>query len=78
MIGDGFCNDEANNVDCNHDGGDCCVNLNKSFCTECNCISDGVITSPGYRGSTWLIEVSDGQRIEIRFLKFDAGPHSFE
>ena len=25
LIGDGFCNDETNNADCNYDGGDCCV-----------------------------------------------------
>ena len=24
MIGDGYCNDETNNADCNYDGGDCC------------------------------------------------------
>ena len=23
-VGDGFCNDENNNADCNYDGGDCC------------------------------------------------------
>ena len=24
LIGDGFCNDETNNVECNFDGWDCC------------------------------------------------------
>ena len=37
LVGDGFCNDESNNVDCNYDGGDCCVNINTDFCSECHC-----------------------------------------
>ena len=37
MVGDGFCNDEANNAECNYDGGDCCVNVNTTFCSECTC-----------------------------------------
>ena len=37
-IGDGFCDDETNNVGCNFDGGDCCVtNVNTNYCTECTC-----------------------------------------
>ena len=24
LVGNGFCNDETNNADCNYDGGDCC------------------------------------------------------
>ena len=82
MIGDGFCNDETNNADCNHDGGDCCVNVNKDVCSDCDCIgSDSVvITSPGFPQDydknldlTWLIEVPPGQRIEIIFLSFGVG-----
>merc|ERR1712051_772889 len=25
LVGNGFCNDETNNPDCNYDGGDCCI-----------------------------------------------------
>ena len=78
LIGNGYCNDETNSEDCNHDGGDCCVNVNKDVCSDCECISGGVITSPGFPETyynnldlTWLIEVPAGQRIQIRFLKFD-------
>ena len=40
-MGDGFCNDEANNRDCNFDGGDCCGScINKDFCVNCSCIGD--------------------------------------
>ena len=38
MVGNGFCNDETNNPDCNYDGGDCCVgNANTNPCSECVC-----------------------------------------
>ena len=38
MVGNGFCNDETNNEDCNYDGGDCCVvNTNTNSCSECEC-----------------------------------------
>ena len=33
-IGDGYCDDGANNLDCNFDGGDCCgPNVNTDYCT---------------------------------------------
>ena len=38
MIGNGYCNDETNNADCNYDGGDCCkLKVNLDHCTECIC-----------------------------------------
>ena len=38
LVGNGFCNDETNNADCNFDGGECCVlNVNKNYCSECAC-----------------------------------------
>ena len=81
LVGDGFCNHETNNLDCNYDGGDCCVNVNTDFCSECNCIGSGVITSPGFPGYydnnldlSWLIQVQVGQTIEINFLSFDVEP----
>ena len=38
MIGNGYCNDEPNNADCNYDGGDCCkLIFNLDHCTECIC-----------------------------------------
>ena len=42
MIGDGFCNDEANNENCNYDGGDCCgYTVNTDFCSDCKCYVNG-------------------------------------
>ena len=83
LIGDGFCNDETNNFDCDSDGGDCCVNVNTEFCSDCNCLGSGVITSPGFPENydnnldlTWLIQVQMGQTIEINFLSFDVEAHS--
>ena len=37
-MGNGFCNDETNNADCNYDGGECCVvNASTNSCSECGC-----------------------------------------
>ena len=42
LIGDGLCNDEANNEECNYDGGDCCgACVNTEHCTECVCHEGG-------------------------------------
>ena len=39
IVGDGFCHDETNNVECNYDGGDCCKkSVKKEFCSKCECI----------------------------------------
>ena len=38
LVGNGFCNDETNNADCNYDGGECCVvNANTTHCSDCAC-----------------------------------------
>ena len=38
LVGNGFCNDNTNNADCNYDGGDCCVvNANTTHCSDCAC-----------------------------------------
>ena len=37
-IGDGYCDDGANNADCGYDGGDCCGDVvYTEFCDECIC-----------------------------------------
>ena len=48
-VGDGYCDDVTNNVECNYDGGDCCLDpVNTQYCSECQCISDGGSTEdPG-------------------------------
>ena len=44
-IGDGYCNDETNNADCNYDDGDCCGScVNKEYCSECSCLSEVTVT----------------------------------
>ena len=41
-IGDGFCDDINNNLDCTYDGGDCCgSHVNTQSCTECLCLEGG-------------------------------------
>lgn len=47
-VGDGYCNDETNNEECNYDGGDCCGScINTLYCSECQCVS-GLNNIPGY------------------------------
>ena len=37
-IGDSYCDDSTNNMECNYDGGDCCgPNINTQYCVECQC-----------------------------------------
>ena len=41
LIGDGFCNDETNNENCNYDDGDCCgPEVDKKYCADCICHED--------------------------------------
>merc|ERR1711971_345151 len=38
LLGDGYCNDETNNVHCYYDGLDCCrSSSNTEVCSECSC-----------------------------------------
>ena len=38
MIGNGQCNDEVNNEECNYDGGDCCLyEVIEDYCIHCSC-----------------------------------------
>ena len=42
-IGDGYCDDENNNVGCQFDGGDCCDNdyYNwNDYCDDCHCLEE--------------------------------------
>ena len=37
-VGDGFCDDDTNNVECGYDGGDCCgPNTIMGVCSKCLC-----------------------------------------
>ena len=39
--GDGICDDNNNNKECEYDGGDCCgSNVNTTFCNQCQCLED--------------------------------------
>lgn len=40
-VGDGYCDDDTNNVICNYDGGDCCLpEINKLYCNQCQCLGE--------------------------------------
>ena len=39
LVGDGYCDDETNVLECNFDDGDCCgPNITTTHCTECQCL----------------------------------------
>ena len=86
MIGNGHCNDETNNPDCNYDFGDCCLSpASTDYCSECACATTGVIMSPGFPSDyannlevSWLILVASGQAIEINFISFDVEDRYFD
>lgn len=41
LVGDGFCDDATNNLNCNYDGGDCCGSERDiSYCNTCLCIDE--------------------------------------
>ena len=60
-IGDGFCDDMANRIECNYDGGDCCgSNANYQFCFECLCLP--------INGSTIPPVTSTGKHFDLYIL----------
>ena len=47
-VGDGYCDDVTNIIECNYDGGDCCLDpVNTQYCSECQCIDGGSTADPG-------------------------------
>ena len=47
QAGDGICDDDANNADCDWDGGDCCgSNVSKISCEKCKCLDPNQIIIP--------------------------------
>merc|ERR1711874_807827 len=37
-FGDNYCDDDNNNAGCGFDGGDCCGDINTTYCSECLCL----------------------------------------
>ena len=43
MVDDGYCHDEANNLECGFDRGDCCYTCtSKEKCTDCICLTGNI------------------------------------
>ena len=36
-VGDGWCDDHLNHLNCFFDGGDCCYGGDQTFCVDCEC-----------------------------------------
>ena len=55
-IGDGYCDDINNNVDCSFDGGDCCGTVCTNYCAQCLCLEDGGVidSATGCGGGPWI------------------------
>ena len=72
LIGDGMCNDETNNADCNYDGGDCCLSdIKTNKCLECACSIKGIIKLPNIptiKDISWLIQTLFGTFIKINIF----------
>ena len=51
-MGDGYCDDYVNNVECSWDDGDCCGdNVDKTYCTQCQCLD------PTHQGGMYSTEL---------------------
>ena len=47
LVGDGVCDDNNNNIECNFDGGDCCgPEAVTTVCHDCLCLDSNYITTP--------------------------------
>ena len=67
MVGDGYCDDETNVLECNFDDGDCCgPNITTTHCTECQCLE--VIVPPS---GNILFKYIILNLIPFNFLKID-------
>lgn len=81
LVGDQFCDDEANTAECQFDSGDCCDYLNDfSLCQDCICYSQSYandtkcLDSLIYDPKTWYL--GDGKcQLELNHIEhfFDAG-----
>ena len=72
LQGNGFCDDSANTLDCNFDGGDCCGTVRKGQCEECACKQE----SQGNFGQkiVYIVRIfSLVQSTEVRFASFLSG-----
>ena len=46
-IGDGYCDDTTNIMECSFDGGDCCgSNVNTAYCNLCQCLTGDTTLQP--------------------------------
>ena len=73
-VGDGFCDDQLNTIDCNFDEGDCCVpNVNTKYCTDCVCLGGNGATTK-MNGNYYMViiiyNVDSISNINVEILNF--------
>ena len=49
-VGDGYCNDDTNTMDCYNDGNDCCLGSQTKtyYCDDCHCLAGTVLLLCGH------------------------------
>ena len=67
LIGDGFCDDEANDFACDFDGGDCCGNdVNTTHCVDCLCITNTTDSEIGKSVEVFSYHIKNGDESFLR------------
>ena len=60
-LGDGFCDDITNTIECDYDGGDCCMSdINTQYCEVCLCHTSTTSTAPLLCNFTLAWMIADG------------------
>ena len=80
-VGDGFCDDIANNVECNYDGGDCCLSdIKTDYCSECLCLEGNSTTTtagPHEGNITTFTPISTTPGMKICFCDKNVVPNEY-
>lgn len=82
MLGDGYCDDEANVEECAYDGGDCCdAEANVDYCDICQCYNDEIgtteqstsETTEGCPQPSWVGDLYCDDATNIAICDYDGG-----
>ena len=76
-VGDGVCDDPSNIIECQYDGGDCCLDvIDDTYCSACECYGY-LTTTPEGQGPVIISFFNGTHDVEVEY-SFDQGlPTSF-